>query len=93
MASPAIENMPRSLRFIKLSSKEVYRQFDEQEQKRQFDKLYDCGKKIGEGLHSSVYVCYQKEDKERTNPFAVKVTGFDDIEQQMAQKKEYDILN
>ena len=66
--------------------------YDEQERKRTFEKFYNIGKKIGEGLHSSVYMCYKKADTESKIPYAVKVTSFDDIEQQMAQKKEYDIL-
>ena len=37
-------------------------------------------------------MCHKKQDNEKVCPFAVKVTGFDDIEQQMAQKKEHDIL-
>lgn len=77
LKSPAVIS---PLKFTRHISNMLYRQFDEQEQKRSFDKIYECGKKIGEGLHSSVYVCYKKQDQERTCPFAVKVTGFDDIE-------------
>lgn len=51
------------------------------------------GKKIGEGLHSSVYTCFRKLDEDELNPLAVKITRFDDQEQQMAQKKEYEILD
>lgn len=71
----------------------MYQLYDEQERKRSFGKFYETGKKIGEGLHSSVYICYKKSDSESKQPFAVKVTSFDDIEQQMAQKNEYDILS
>ena len=77
---------------INFSSKNLYQHFDEESKKRQFEHLYQIGKKIGEGLHSSVYMCYSIEDNEKLCPYAVKVTAFDDEEQQMAQKKEYDIL-
>lgn len=37
---------------------------------------YDMGRKLGEGCHSTVYKCIQKQDKQT---FAVKVTKQKDL--------------
>lgn len=66
--------------FIKHSSNQIYNLYNEQNKKTQFETLYDLDKKIGEGMHSSVYICYKKLDPQKITPYAVKVTSFDDEE-------------
>ena len=45
-----------------------------------FEAKYILDKKIGEGMHSSVYRCYLKEDEKKMTPYAVKITRDDDEE-------------
>jgi len=44
---------------------------------------------LGEGLHSTVYKCYLREDVAQTKPFAVKVSREDDEEKKEAGRKEF----
>lgn len=58
-----------------------------------FHSKYELRKKLGEGHHSQVYLCYSRQDKKRDNPLAVKVSREDDIERKNAHKKEFAITS
>lgn len=42
-------------------------------------------------MHAEVHKCFLIEDKEKSQPYAVKTSREDDEEKKMAHKKEYDI--
>ena len=56
-----------------------------------FDNLYTLGKKIGEGLHSTVHLCYTKRDP--GIPLAVKISREDDDEKKLAHRNEFKITS
>jgi serine/threonine protein kinase len=75
---------------IKESSRRLVLKYEEQKTKL-FDSKYMLDKKIGEGMHSSVYKCFLIEDTRKLTPFAVKITRDDDEEKKMANRNEYEI--
>ena len=54
-----------------------------------FETRYALGRKVGEGMHSVVYECFQAGDEKRQRPFAVKVSREDDEEKKMAHRREF----
>ena len=44
-------------------------------------------------MHASVYKCYKNEDKEKKNPYAVKISPTDDEEKRMVFQKEFEITH
>lgn len=57
-----------------------------------FETKYDLDVVLGQGMHATVYKCFKKDDKERLNPFAVKVIREDDEEKVNAHKNEFKIM-
>ena len=49
--------------------------------------------KLGEGMHASVYKCFKIEDKEKKQPYAVKISIGDDEEKKKAFIKEFEITH
>ena len=58
-----------------------------------FEGKYKLDKKIGEGMHSQVYLCYRNDDTDRAKPLAVKISREDDEEKKLAHHKEFKITN
>ena len=58
-----------------------------------FDAKYTRDKKLGEGMHASVYRCYKKDDVLKEFPFAVKVSRDDDEEKKQAHIKEFQMTS
>lgn len=75
---------------IRESSRRLILKYEEQEDKK-FETKYILDKKIGEGMHSSVYKCFLQEDTRKLTPFAVKITRDDDEEKKIANRNEYEI--
>ena len=51
------------------------------------------GKKLGEGMHASVYMCFANEDVDKKKPLAVKISRESDEEKKMAHEKEYEMTS
>ena len=73
---------------IKLSSKKLVTRHLELLE-NQFESKYVLDKKIGEGMHSSVFKCYKIDDIDKLYPFAVKITRDDDEEKKQANRREF----
>jgi hypothetical protein len=48
-----------------------------------FENNYIKGELVGSGMHSNVYKCFLITDTEKLNPFAAKITSYDDEEKKM----------
>ena len=68
------------------------KEFDEQE-KTGFYANYTKDKKLGEGMHASVYRCFKMEDVLKEFPFAVKISREDDEEKRQASFSEFEMTS
>ena len=57
---------------------------------RSFESKYELGKKLGEGMHSVVYICHPRLGP-RNHPLAVKVSREDDEEKKVAIRNEFQL--
>jgi serine/threonine protein kinase len=48
---------------------------------------------LGQGMHATVFMCFEKDDVHFERPYAVKISRESDEEKKLAHKNEYEILN
>ena len=54
-----------------------------------FENKYIKGEFLGSGMHSNVHKCYLLTDAEKLNPFAAKITSYDDEEKRLKLIEEF----